>query len=276
MDYTDEDLAIEAERRRRLSLQGAPTGITPPEQGPSAEEFLAGLPRADTPQVGLQDKVRAGLSGLTLGAAAPIGSAIAALPASFGSGNSLGDTYKDIRSAVQAEEDAAYALDPGGQDILEGAGAVTGLVGAALPSATRAALKRGASRVGGKAGNAAQGTRGALNKPRVRVVAGAAAAAPEVAKRTAFQRAKDAAIRTSAGSAVGEILADEGTAGGILGLLGPAIISNPLGRWGLSRAAKSAVGDKARAFTYMASHPATRREAKRLAKAMKERYRSRR
>ena len=103
-----------------------------------------------------------------------------------------------------------------------------------------------------------------------------AAAAPEVAKRTALQRAKDAAIRTAEGAAVGEIVADEGTAGGILGLLGPAIISNPLGRWGLSRAAKSVVGDKARAFTYMASHPATRREAKRLTKAMKERYRSRR
>ena len=45
------------------------------------------------------------------------------------------------------------------------------------------------------------------------------------------------------------------------------VFNNPMGRWALSRVAKSVAGDKARVGAYLGTHPATRRSVDRLSKA---------
>lgn len=142
-----------------------------------------------------------------------------------------------------------------------------GGAGVAAPKRLQAALSRGAARVPGGGPSGAGAVRGA--KPRVQIQGGQPVGPvpptppppkPSFASRWLKQPAAGGAV----GAGVAEATGGDPMKGALYGMA----FNNPMGRWGMSRIAKAALGDKARVMTYLGSHPATRRSVKRLSKAL--------
>ncbi len=130
MAYSKEELMQEMLRReatrRGVDIGGGATPVPGNPQGPSAAEFTQGL-SSSRPEGGeWHDEPRAALRGLTMGASDAVGSAIAAVPASFGSDKGIGEVYKDIRGTTQMQEDDYAAANPGLKQALEVGGTVAG------------------------------------------------------------------------------------------------------------------------------------------------------
>lgn len=149
-----------------------------------------------------------------------------------------------------------------GPEILSFAGGAGGL-GSTVRGLSRT-LGRGSSRVAAKARKAPSSARGGSSKPRVQVRNGQQVGGP-TPNRGGFKNfMKDQASGATAGAAVGGATTGDPLKGAMYGMA----MNNPLGRWAMSRMAGNMFGDKARALTYVGSHPATKRAARRLAKAL--------
>jgi hypothetical protein len=149
-------IADEIERRELIaSIQGGATPTEPNPQPTSALENIQGLAQVERPTVG--QTATAAVRGLPL--ANEMGSAAAAIPASFGSGESLGATYGDILGSEQAKEAEFAEAQPGMDALAQGAGEAFALA-APVTGLTGALAQKGAKALG-KVKSGVQGLRGA-------------------------------------------------------------------------------------------------------------------
>lgn len=167
----------------------------------------------------------------------------------------------------------AYEMTKGGQmkpglarDFVAKAGeyapAVVGFTGP-----LKGALSRGAARVAPKAATRSSSSLGAAIKPAGQATSKAAKKAPGRLKR-AFSKGKKWTGETGVGATEGAVVGGLVDKDPVEGALWGMAFGNPLGRWGMSRIAGKALGDKARVMTYLGAHPATRHQVKRLARAL--------
>ena len=169
---------IDEELERRELIASIEGGRTATEQIPAgasaaagAQANLEGIPEnlGNTPEMGAA--ILRGIPG-----ASQLGTGIAAAAASFGSGQSIGDTYSDMREADEMEAAAFEEAAPALSDFAGGLGTAAaaiplGAVGAARGLSGALAAKGAAAL--GKVGSKVTGLRGAR----------AAAEAPAAGKR---------------------------------------------------------------------------------------------
>ena len=285
MAYMKEQLEAELKRKLGAETTGAPTAPVVKPAGRSAAAFLSDAQQQEGSRPSFKEQARAVGSGATFGLTDVVGSALPAAVASFGSGKGFGEVYKDIRGTEDYKSEQAREQAPELMEALELGGAAASLGGAGLKMATRAAMNRGAARVGGKGADAATVASSAPSKPRF---TGAQVAAGEhlpkaVAKAGGkMGKVKDVAKGVASNLGGGAVV---GTASNALGgdaetnLSAAAtsmLINNPLGRWGLSRAMSKMFGDKARVLTYLGSHPATRKSASKFSGALRDKVKQQR
>ena len=259
MAYSKEELMQEMLRReatrRGVDIGGGATPVPGNPQGPSAAEFTQGL-SSSRPEGGeWHDEPRAALRGLTMGASDSVGSAIAAVPASFGSDKGIGEVYKDIRGTTQMQEDDYAAANPGLKQALEVGGTVAGAGGALAGSLAKLG---GKALAGTKSGLAATRAARAGAKPRVTVRGGKVL--EDAVKPVGKLRAGTVgAVKGATADAIWDDELDVGQ-GGKMGALGGILFNTPAGRAFLASQGGKIGGRTLSKVIYYGMHPSSRRK----------------
>lgn len=321
MAYTKEELdaaiqrKLDAQRAATQNPSGGQGGTAAPMPTPAAiaEALKYSRQEPESKDSGLEgfedyrQVVRQGLEGATLGASNVVGSAVAtgaAFPQVLKRyGNlkeavveGLPEAYRDIRGALQAEEDEFTERNPNLARNAERVGTAASLVAGGTPlvragagglkRATQAALARGRAKVRGTGVNAStaasSGSSGARTggaaKPRFRQNADGTitplnkAASRAAAKHSRRQATRDGATLGAeydlAESLVsGEHMPDATLTGAAAGVVLPSAVrklvaDTPLGRLLLARGASKLIGQKYQPYLYTGYHPTTRRHLK--------------
>lgn len=305
---------IEAELARRASAGGAatqkpnmPARPTPAPQYTNAQamEVLRQQPQAPEKPSELYPGMhvdRSVLRGMTMGASDAIGSGIAtamAFPQTLrreaqqhreegvepdlwrAITEGVPETYRDIRGTIAHEQEMAEAYDPERQGQAEMFGAGAGLVAATagpLSGATKAAMQRGAAKLGGYNAKrqTARAAAKAAKKPRFKMSADGPVpmnkAAEKVLKKSLRKQSRKSGAEVGATLDMVDMFAGDDqdvvpgftAAGAVAGSVFPKTVkrlvtNTPLGRLMMARAVGKFVGKKWEPYLYTAGHPATRR-----------------
>ena len=265
---TLQQIEDEIERRELIaSIQG---GATPTEPNPaptSAAEFMSQLDSVEAKGApGVGEVATAAVRGLPF--ANEIGAAAAAIPASFGSGQALGDVYSDILGTEQMKEAEFAEANPEIDALAQGAGELysLGVAGASAPvrglsgalaAKGASALNKVKSGVGGL-----RGARAAAAKPRVTVRGGQMV--DDVPKPSRL-------AATAEGAAVGAILGDDPIEGGLTGAAAINLLFNtPAGRVFTLAMSRKMGGEKFTQAAWHAMNPQNRAKLWELFKSFKK------